>query len=198
MDSSRLRIISIDANIGAGKTTVLEFLRDKYSADIDVEPVDKWQPWLERMYKGGTGVFEFQLRVWLDRCWPTSAVSSSSMYLERSPFFQLGVFVPANINNGKMSYEQAILITEMYDKVMSIWEPEIYVYLRSDPAKCAERIIRRGRTSEDNIPITYLKELHDLHEQSYDIAVAKGKKVVVIDVEGKTVEEIATEIAALS
>jgi deoxyadenosine/deoxycytidine kinase len=194
------RIISVDGNIGAGKTTVLEHIsrmNHDHRVRLDLEPVSKWQPWLEKMYITGSGVFDFQIRVWLDRCWPMIPSTSEDLFIERSPLFQENVFVPANITNGKLTSDQASIIHELYAKTAAIWDPTIYIYLQSDPGKCAERIIRRGRASEDNIPITYLKELHTLHEEAYNIASASGKKIYIINVEGKTVPEIAEEIMKL-
>jgi deoxyadenosine/deoxycytidine kinase len=186
-------LITIDGNIGAGKTTVLEKLAIKMNDIIvNVEPVEDWQPWLDRMYKSGTGVFEFQTRVWLDRCWPKITDNTQFMIMERSPLFQAGVFIPANVKNGKITDAQVQLLDDMYKLVN--WEPNMYIYIRSDPAKCAERIVRRARQSEDSIPIHYLQELHDLHEKTYADAVKAGKKIIVVDMEGKTPYVIADEI----
>ena len=40
-----------------------------------------------------------------------------------------------------------------------------YIYLRSDPKICLERINKRSRSEEVNIKIEYLDKLHDLHEK---------------------------------
>lgn len=188
-------IVTVDGNIGAGKTTVLQYLKKVMSnVDVDLEPVEKWQPWLDKIYKAGNSVFEFQIRVWLDRCWPNKNDQKASLLIERSPFFQRKVFIPANIANGKLDDDQTALLDEMYDKIFKLWQPNFYVYLRSDPAKCAERIIRRARQSEDSIPIHYLQQLHDLHEEALIDANNLGIKVVVVNIEGKTPEDIGKEI----
>jgi deoxyadenosine/deoxycytidine kinase len=178
------KIVTVDGNIGAGKTTVLQALH-RQGFDVKLEPVDKWQPWLDRMYKSDTGVFELQIRVWLDSALPKKIENTT--FIERSPMFQAGVFVPANVANGRLTTVQAALLDEMYEK---IWEPTHYIYLRSDPNKCSERIKNRGRRSEDSIPLEYLRSLHDLHET---VALTKGK-VIIIDVEGRTIEQISNEI----
>lgn len=193
---SHPQIITIDGNIGAGKTTVLECLaqRDVESYRLDLEPVAKWQPFLDRMYTTGTGVFEFQTRVWLDRCWPEIPEGSETLFIERSPLFQRSVFIPANISNGKLTQDQSSILHELYDKTIKIWEPDMYIYLRSDPAKCAARIMRRGRNSEDNIQLNYLTELHTLHEEAAIRAAYTGKNIKVVHVENLTVAQIVDEI----
>ena len=193
---SRHQIITIDGNIGAGKTTVMEGLgrRDVEAYRLDLEPVAKWQPFLDRMYTTGTGVFEFQTRVWLDRCWPEIPEGSETLFIERSPLFQRGVFIPANISNGKLTQDQSSILHELYDKTLKLWEPNMYIYLRSDPAKCAARIMRRGRNSEDNIQLNYLTELHALHEEAAKAAAVNGKNIKVVHVENNTVAQIVDEI----
>jgi deoxyadenosine/deoxycytidine kinase len=62
-------IYTIDANIGAGKTTILEKLHKEYKYLIDLEPVEQWKPYLKNMYENNTGYNDFQVKVWSDRAW---------------------------------------------------------------------------------------------------------------------------------
>lgn len=186
-------VFTLDGLIGAGKSTILEYLHIHYNVPIDLEPVNKWVPYLEKMYKENTGVFEFQTRVWLDRCWiqPKKHVN---IIIERSPYFQKHVFIEVSKINKKIDENQTEILNEMYDKSMNIWSPRGYIYLRSDPRKCIERIHGRGRDCESNISIEYLQQLHDLHENAYMTAAANRMPIICIDIEGKTVEEVAKEV----
>jgi deoxyadenosine/deoxycytidine kinase len=188
------RIFCVDANIGAGKTTVLNYLHTHYRLPIDPEPVQKWQPYLEEMYTHDKGAFEFQVRVWLDRCWIQQRPNMSDIVMERSPYFQANVFVPVNVDNKRLTEHEHQMITEMYDRSMSMWSPQGYIYLRSDPQKCLERIAKRARNSEEQIPLDYMQELHRYHELAYMKGISDGMPIIVIDVEGKTVETIAFEL----
>ena len=189
-----MNIYTIDGNIGCGKTSVLEYLHKNYRIPIDLEPVEKWQPYLEDMYYRGKGTFEFQIRVWLDRCWIQSYTHTTHMIMERSPLFQRDVFVPVNVESGRLTDRQYDNILEMYNRSMSTWTPKGYIYIRSDPEKCAERIKKRARNSEEAIADIYLKRLHALHEQTYHTALANGCRVIVVDMENKTVPEIAAAV----
>lgn len=192
-------IFTLDGNIGAGKSTVLEYLHTHYRLSIDPEPVEKWQPYLEDMYRHNKGAFEFQVRVWLDRCWIQTRPNMAPMLMERSPYFQSNVFVPAMYEGAKINYREYCMLQEMYANSASLWAPAGCIYLRSNPIKCAERIRKRARPSEDEITVAYLYKLHMLHEYAYMNAVAHGVPVVCIDIEGKTVSQIAHEVwAALS
>lgn len=188
--------ISVDGNIGAGKSTVLQYIHEHTGVAVDLEQVEKWQPYLERVYKQGDGVFELQVRVWLDRCFPKAHAEeggAGTIMVERSPLFQAGVFVPVNVKAGKFTADQIAILKDMYAMPQMI-SPDIYVYLRSDPVKCAERINKRARESEEMIPLAYVQDIHTLHEVTYLEAVADKKKIVMIDVEGKSVAIIAAQV----
>lgn len=190
----RLPIFTVDGNIGSGKSTTLEYLHRHYGVPIDLEPVARWQPFLEDMYAGHTGVFDFQTRVWLDRCWLQPRNSDSSVLMERSPFFQRMVFVEAIREGREITERQYQLLNEMYQRTFYQWEPMGYIYLRTNPDACAGRIRRRGRPSEEAISADYLRMLHRLHESAYIHAASSGFPVVLIDAEGKSVDRVAAEI----
>lgn len=198
-------IITIDANIGAGKSTVMEWLKREKGCTISVEPVDKWTPYLHEMYHLGRGVFEFQVRVWLDRGWPdTNEAENRIVVMERSPLFQKKVFIPINAELNRLTAREAHSLSEMYDITFNLWQPDKYIYLRSNPEKCAERILRRCRDTEADIPLSYLRRLHELHESTYEWIdqlnvlnesnADNESRIAVIDVEGKSVADIGAAI----
>jgi deoxyadenosine/deoxycytidine kinase len=187
-------IFTVDANIGAGKSTVLDFLHRSHSVAIDLEPVEKWMPYLHDMYENNSGAFGFQVRVWLDRCWVQQRPNMNPILMERSPYFQANVFVPTNLDEGRITIREYHKLQEMYQKTLSLWAPHAYIYLRSDPLRCHERIMKRGRHSESGISLEYLQKLHDYHEKAYRLAVAQRIPVICIHVEDKTVPQIADEI----
>lgn len=191
-----MNIYCVDGNVGAGKSTVMEYMHKTHGIPVDLEPVSKWQPYLEDMYYRNKGSFEFQVRVWMDRCWIQSYTHTTPMLMERSPLFQRDVFVPINYKNGRISEREYTNLLEMYNKSMSTWSPKGYIYIRSDPEKCYTRIHERSRTSEEAIPLEYIKMLHEYHEETYAKAVKAGFNIVVVDMEGKTVEQVGDDINA--
>jgi len=186
-------ILTIDGNIGCGKSTLLEYLHINYLLPIDLEPVNKWQPYLNDMYYHNKGACEFQVRVWLDRCW-IQPKQETMILMERSPFFQQKVFIPINYEKERLTEREVNMLNEMYDKSTHIWNPFGYIYLRSNPDKCIERIKNRSRESEEAIDSSYIYRLHSLHEQNYFWAVANGYPMICIDVENKKTCDIAKEI----
>jgi len=188
-------IFCLDGNIGSGKSTVLEHLHTHFGFPIDPEPVQRWLPFLEDIYKRGRGAFNFQIRVWLDRCW-IQEKPAAHIVMERSGYFQVNVFVPINAENGRLTESENYMLREMYDRSFRMWSPRGMIYLRSCPDKCLARIKQRGRPEEAGISAEYLHRIHAFHETAYMHGIALGLPIVCIEMEGKTPEIIAGEVAA--
>jgi len=182
-------LITIDGNIGAGKSTILKFLKDVANINTDPEPVDEWEPFLIDMYKNNKDGFEFQVKVWNDRCFNQKYNSNGITCIERSPLFQWNVFTKANYYNGKLSDIQYNLLNDLYN--FPSYKPDLYIYLRTDPLKCIERIGIRDRNCESDIDTTYITQIHDLHEKTYN-EINEYKHCV--DIEGKNIEHICNEV----
>jgi deoxyadenosine/deoxycytidine kinase len=189
-----MTIITVDGLIGAGKSTAMVALSRMADVVIDLEQVDKWAPYLKELYHDNNNAFEFQMRVWLDRCWP--ADNAKTTIVERSPLFQSEVFIDIMEEEKSVTNRQAGLLREVYKHTMSAWKPTKMIYLRADPDKCMGRIRHRSRDGEEGISLAYLQRMHELHEGVY-ARFGESDNVVVIDVEGKTPEQIASEIAAV-
>lgn len=189
-----MTIYTIDGNIGCGKTSVLNYLHKYKNIQIDLEPVEKWKPFLDNIYLSKTGYFNFQIKVWLDRAWIQDKDNKSIILMERSPFFIRNTFNKNDYNNNNINDDEYKVLNEMYDKTDTIWKSNLYIYLRSSPVKCLERINYRGRYNEINITLDYLKNIHDLHEETYKYGLDNNLNIIVIDVNNKTIHEIAEEI----
>lgn len=184
-------IITIDGNIGAGKSTILNYLHSNHNIYIDLEPIDKWKSFLDNIYTNKKNYFNFQVRVWLDRSWIQEKDQNTNIIMERSPFFIRNTFNRYMYDNNLINAQENNIINELYDKTDIIWKSNYFIYIRSNPEKCLERIIRRGRENEKEISIEYLNDIHNLHEETYEKAIENNMKVLCIDIENKSLEEIA-------
>ena len=189
-----MTIYTIDGNIGCGKTSVLNYLHKYKNIQIDLEPIEKWKPFLDNIYLSKTGYFNFQIKVWLDRAWIQDKDNKSIILMERSPFFIRNTFNKNDYNINNINEDEYKVLNEMYDKTDTIWKSNLYIYLRSSPLKCLERINYRGRYNEMNITLDYIKNIHNLHEETYKNGLENNLNIVVIDVNNKTIHEIADEI----
>jgi deoxyadenosine/deoxycytidine kinase len=114
--------------------------------------------------------------------------------MERSPFFIRNTFNKNDYNNNNINDDEYKVLNEMYDKTDTIWKSNLYIYLRSSPLKCLERIKYRNRSNEINITLDYINNIHDLHEETYKYGLENNLNIIVIDVNNKTIHEIADEI----
>jgi len=184
-------ILTIDGNIGAGKTSILTYLHTNFNINVDLEPIDKWKPYLDNIYIENKNYFKFLIRVWLDRSWIQEKNESSLVIMERSPYFIRNTFNKYMYETDLINKNENTIINELYDKTDIIWKPSYFIYLRSSPERCLERILKRGRLNEMEISLDYLKNIHQLHEKSYE---ELEEKKIMIDVDNKTIEEIGREI----
>lgn len=189
-----MTIITIDGNIGAGKTTILNYIHLNHNIYIDLEPIDKWKPFLDDIYINKQNYLKFQIRVWLDRSWIQEKDNNSIIIMERSPYFIRHTFNKYIAENDLINTQENNIIQELYDKTDVIWKSSFYIYIRSSPEKCLERIINRGRSNESEITLEYLTEIHNLHEEAYKSAISKGMNTICIEIEDKSFEEISEQI----
>ncbi len=198
-------IITIDGNIGCGKSSILSYLHKNSKLPVDLEPVDSWQPYLNDIYnnnnnnKNNNNVFNFQVRIWLDRCWIQNRendILSNFILVERSPYFIKKSFIETAKKNNLINLEEYQILLDLHKKTDNKWNNNIYIYLKSEPELCLSRIKKRNRESEDKITLEYLKQIHNTHEEN----IIKLKKevgennVYIINIENKTLSNIANEI----
>ena len=186
-------IITLDGNIGCFKTSILNYFHKYYKTPVDLEPVENWSEYLKNMYNTDKSTYNFQIRVWLDRCW-IQEKSNTILLMERSPYFIKNVFVEKAYEDKTISEEEYKNILTLHKTTDKLWEPQGYIYLRSNPEICFNRIIKRGREAEKNIKIEYLKIIHELHDKKYEEALKNNKNIICIDVENKSVADICSEI----
>ncbi len=187
-------IYTIDGNIGCGKTTILNYLHKHKNIQIDLEPIDKWKPFLDNVYINKTGYFNMQIKVWLDRAWIQDKETNSIIFMERSPYFIRNTFNKNDYINNNINEDEYNVINELYEKTDKIWKSNFYIYLRSSPKKCLERIKTRGRENETNIDEDYLISIHDLHEEAYLQLLETNKNVILIDIENKQLKKLLKKL----
>lgn len=188
-------IITIDGNIGSCKTSILNYFHKNYKTAIDIEPVESWTEYLKSMYDSDNSTYNFQIKVWIDRCW-IQEKSHVIVLMERSPYFIKNVFVEKAFEDKTINQEEYNNIHKLHKTTDELWQPNAYIYLRSDPEMCFNRIKKRGRESEKNIKLEYIKRIHDLHEEKYKEALKTNKNIIVIEAENKSIPDICSEIVS--
>jgi deoxyadenosine/deoxycytidine kinase len=188
-------IITIDGNIGCCKTSILNYFHKNYKTAIDIEPIESWTEYLKSMYDSDNSTYNFQIKVWIDRCW-IQEKSNVIVLMERSPYFIKNVFVEKAFEDKTINEDEYNNIHKLHKTTDELWQPNAYIYLRSDPEMCYNRIKKRGRESEKNIKLEYIKRIHELHEEKYKDAVKNNKNIIVIEAENKSIPDICSEIVS--
>lgn len=151
--------ISIVGNIGCGKSTVLRRLSSVVA--VVPEPVSEWGKWLDMFYQDPMRwATSFNMKALMSfRKWKDC---DRDTVFERSPVCCRYVFADIQCEQGYITPLEKALYDELYDAIG--WQPDHTIYLRTDPAKCLERVERRGRPCEDGVTLEYLSKVHWRYE----------------------------------
>jgi len=170
-------LISIEGNIGSGKSTLYEMLKEKYKDKILFidEPVNEWnnitmdgKNLLEYYYENNKKWgYLFQSVAFITRLNKLKEAINNPKYSiiisERTLESDKKLFAQLLYENGNMN--------ELEWKSYNLWfdyfniKMTHYIYLKADVNECIKRIKRRNRKGEDEIPYDYLKKLSDNHDK---------------------------------
>ncbi|XP_037950479.1 deoxynucleoside kinase-like isoform X1 [Teleopsis dalmanni] len=195
--------VLIEGNIGSGKTTFLKYF-EKYEKEICLmtEPVEKWRNvkgvnLFELMYKEPyRWAMPFQSYVTLTMLKNhTEQTSKRIKLMERSIYSARYCFVENMYKNKTIDEGMYHVLQEWYeylDKSVHI-QADLIVYLRTSPEIVYERMKKRARSEESCVPLQYLQELHELHENwlihKYPFT---NSKILILDA-NLDLEHIGTE-----
>lgn len=177
-------IISIDGNIGSGKSTLYENLKDFYKNDAKIcfvpEPVEEWHnivddngsPILSNFYKDQKKyAFRFQMMAYISRLnlIRKKVIEKKYDYIisERSVLTDKNVFAQMLYDDGFIEKDEFSIYLKWFDEFLDDVGVSGMVYVSAEPEICHSRVVKRGREGE-NIPIEYLKKCHDYHEKWID------------------------------
>ena len=182
------RIISIDGNIGSGKSTLVEKIKNNYTNNkiyknlnfcFLQEPVDIWntitdnhgKTIIENFYSNPEKyAFAFQMMAYISRLVTIKKAVKQNydiIFTERSIFTDYNVFAKMLYDDGKMNEIEFKIYNTWFDEFMNDLPDIEYIYLKTDPEVAFDRIIKRNRKGE-NIPLDYLTKCHEYHENWLD------------------------------
>jgi deoxyadenosine/deoxycytidine kinase len=170
--------ITIEGNIGCGKSSVMRKVHETTRLPIFLEPVDEWADWLNMFYNDPKRWgFTFNVNVLLTfNRWKN--VECTALY-ERSPMSCREVFTTLQYNNKDISQIELELFDNLYTHLN--WKPNVIIYLRVDPHICMDRMNKRGRICENKVSLVYLQAIHEQYEKMIQKAEAEGIQIIVID-----------------
>ncbi|HOP22529.1 MAG TPA: deoxynucleoside kinase [Gammaproteobacteria bacterium] len=167
MTNYNKKTIAIAGNIGAGKTSLVEFLKSTYDITPFYEPNDE-NPYLADFYKDmKRWAFHSQLYFLSNKFRIHQQVDSTSgvVVQDRTIFEDVEIFATALFQMRKISKRDWKTYRDFYESIMaSIKPPDLMIYLKCSIPTIRKRIKIRGRKMEQDIPLSYLKRLHNLYE----------------------------------
>lgn len=183
---------------------LMNFRSINIDSQIIQEPVDEWletkcsdnKNILEKFYDNiDRWSFTFQMNSFISRTkkiqdelvkessFPNNIKMNKALFIERSIYTDRHVFAEncfENKNMTKMEYDiYCKWNTWLSDKFEL--KPSAYIYLKCSPETASERIMNRARSEEENIPIEYLTQIHNKHENWMTNEMEQGIPVLVID-----------------
>lgn len=184
-------IVSIEGNIGSGKSTLLSNLRDYYKNNSNVvflkEPVDEWEKIkdengetiLKKFYADQEKYsFPFQMMAYVSRLKvlrDTLKTIKNDSYnkniviiTERSLYTDKMVFAKMLYDSKKIEHVNYQIYLNWFDTFSDEFPVHKVVYVKTSPEKCYERIVKRSRTGEENIPLAYLTSCSNYHDNMLD------------------------------
>ena len=194
---NKIIVISVDGNIGSGKSTLVKFLKCKYNnlCFLD-EPVDEWlclidnnnENILHKFYNDKTRYsYLFQNFAFITRAniLLKKINSFKNIFGQKIIITERSVETDRNIF-AKMLYDSNNL-TDLEYKIYNYWYKNLYpdikvkniIYLKTDPNVAFERIKKRNRKEEEGVSIDYINDVHKYHEEwlnnyKYNICVLDG------------------------
>ena len=188
--SNNYTIISIEGNIGSGKSTLLANLREHFKDNVNIvflkEPVDEWAKIkdkngitiLEKFYADQEKYsFPFQMMAYVSRIKELRNTvkeqkkNSSNPFViitERSLYTDKMVFAKMLFDTGKIEDVNYQIYLNWFDTFSEEFPVHKVVYVKTAPEKCHERIVKRSREGEDNIPLSYLISCSFYHDNMLD------------------------------
>jgi len=176
-----LFVISLEGNIGSGKSTIIETLRShinngEYSGFYNgyplvlSEPVDKWESELKDFYNDRSKSPRYLQEIIMNSIVSqlqseTEAGDVSVIITERSIISSQYIFAKNLVEKGEMTGEEYNELIQIFNTYDIEYKPKACVYIRCSPGKCLERIRKRNRHGEENINLKYITELNDIHER---------------------------------
>jgi len=174
-----MKIFSVEGNIGSGKSTLVEFVKESRHNFVYLpEPVSLWNEFkdssgvtiLEKYYQNPMKyAFSFQMMAYITRLTLLKNTIKSSrpdsiIITERSIYTDREIFAKMLYDSKHIEEIEYSIYLRWFNELSDIKLDGI-IYVETSPEICLKRIEKRNRKGEESIPLNYLKDCHDYHEE---------------------------------
>ena len=206
-----IRIVSIEGNIGSGKSTFLKYVKEHCTNTPGViilpEPVDKWEELrdhdgstiIELFYKDKDKyAFPFQMMAYISRLAllreavsKLSQVGGGVIVCERSLLCDRYVFASMLRDSKHIGDVEFAIYTKWFDHFISDLPRHHMLYLKTSPEIALQRVRGRDRKGE-SIPLSYLESCNNYHDRWLE-----GPHVDIVDANVQKTDSVYREWMSL-
>ena len=207
-------IISVEGNIGSGKSTYVEILKQNLITISNrpvvflQEPVDEWSTIVD---KQGESIlskfyadqekysFAFQMMAYISRISLLKNTIKknprSIIITERSVYTDKEVFAKMLYNDGKIEKVNYDIYLKWFDEFSKLINHSLNIYIKTKPEVAFERVKKRNRSGE-TIPLEYLQKCHKYHNEwlNYNSHILDGNTELPDEANIGIVEEIINSL----
>lgn len=163
IEKTDLRHIAIEGVIGAGKTTLAAMLGETLGGKVVLEKFEE-NPFLKDFY-GDPERYAFQTQIFF----------LLTRYKQQRDLFQADLFHRFLVTDYIFEKDKIFAYLNLQDEELKLYEtlvtsiqhniptPDLVVYLQSSVPRLMENIRRRGRTFENEMSETYIKDLNEAY-----------------------------------
>jgi deoxyadenosine/deoxycytidine kinase len=166
----------VEGNIGAGKSTFLRLIQQSlYDVSVGLEPLETWQSdsgrgLLEQFYQEPhRWAFTMEHVAMIKRVLDHMRDQETKEHyriVERSIYSGHYCFAVNSYMHGFISSLEWSVYFEQFRSLIPQYcrSPRGFIYLRTDPSVCYERMRKRNRGAEAGVGLEYLQQIHERHE----------------------------------
>ena len=202
---SQIRILSIEGNIGSGKSTMLKYLKsnlrlddNKYKITFVDEPVSSWENikdsngknMIEKFYKNPKKyAFAFQIMAFTTRL--IYLKKSIENALKDEPNKNIIIITERSLHTDCYVFAELLkkqeniedvcfqIYMQLFNEFSLDYSVNTLIYIDTTPQICHDRIKHRTRLGEEIISLDYLTQCHEEHENYVNIKMNQVNKVVI-------------------
>lgn len=174
------RVIAVAGTMGAGKSSLVEWLRRNFGMVPFFEPNED-NPYLADFYGDMRRwalhsqlfflVRRFQIHKTIEE---QCAADAPPLVQDRTIYEDAEVFARYHHQAGNIDARDWQMYADLYETLKKeLRPPDLMIYLRCPLKTLVQRIKKRGRSFEQNIPRSYLASLEKLYDawfESYDLS----------------------------
>lgn len=178
------KYIAVAGNIGAGKSTLVDFLQYRFALTPFHEP-NAENPFLPLFYGDmKRWAFHSQMFFLAHKFQIHQDLSDhpGTVVQDRTIYEDAEVFAENLYRSRKMTKDEYETYRKLYSSIKrTLRPPDLMIYLKASVRTVRKRIRLRGRPEEQDIPLRYIRRLHDLYESWFERYQDSPTLVIEVD-----------------